>query len=163
MLTNFELEDLCAMYDVPLNGIYMKDQLPKRIKTGNYIINLQSSSEGNGTHFTGLVVKNKDVCFYDSFGGPPPIQIRTFVKTRPNAHLGFNNWIIQDLKSDNCGYFVLSLFVYLQHFKHQNIYKIINNYVNMFKDDTKQNDGILRKTFKSFGKSHPLIDRLYNQ
>ena len=59
------------------------------------------------------------VCFFYPFGAP--IQIRTFVKTRLNAHLGFNNWIIQD----NCGYFVLSfllrscgvlLFRYLRSF-----------------------------------------------
>ena len=38
MLTNYDLEELCEEFDVPLHGIYMKDQLPKRIKNGNYII-----------------------------------------------------------------------------------------------------------------------------
>ena len=106
-------------------------------------------------------MKNQSVCFYDPFGAPPPTQIRTFVKTRPNTHLGFNNWIIQDLKSDNCGYFVLSLFVYLQNRKDKNVYKLFNDYVNMFKDATKQNDDALRKLFKTFGQTHPLIERLY--
>jgi hypothetical protein len=31
-------------------GVFMKDQLPDKLKRGSYVINLQSSKEGNGTH-----------------------------------------------------------------------------------------------------------------
>ena len=110
MLTNYDLEELCDVYNVPLRGIYMKDMLPKKIQNGNYIINLESSNGGqnNGTHWTCLVVSNKDTMFYDPYGAPPSVEIRSFVQQRKNAHLGFNNWVVQDLKSENCGYFVLS-------------------------------------------------------
>ena len=38
MLTNYDLEELCEFYDVPLRGIYMKDMLPKQIQNGNPLI-----------------------------------------------------------------------------------------------------------------------------
>ena len=46
MLTNYDLEELCDVYNVPLRGIYMKDMLPRKIQNGNYIINLESSNGG---------------------------------------------------------------------------------------------------------------------
>jgi len=163
MLTNFDLEEMCDAYKVPLRGIYMKNQLPDRIQDGNYIINLQSSHQGNGTHWTGLTVYGNQTVFYDPFGAVPSMKIRKFVKTRPKSHLGFNNWIIQDLKSENCGYYVLSFFIFLQQHgvNARNVYEISNAYFNLFEDDTKRNDGRLRQFYKQTkGKHHPLIQRL---
>ena len=165
MLTNYDLEELCDVYNVPLRGIYMKDMLPRRIQNGNYIINLESSNGGrnNGTHWTCLVVSNKDTMFYDPYGAPPSVEIRAFVQQRKNTHLGFNNWVVQDLKSENCGYFVLSFLIYIQIGRPTDMYKRANDYLNQFLDDTKHNDEILRLTFRQLGKSHPLIARLNNQ
>ena len=163
MLTNYDLEDLCKDYNVPLHGIYMKDQLPMQIKNGNYIINLESSMGGknNGTHWTCLIVNTKNTMFYDPYGAPPSIEIRNFVKRRKNAHLGFNNWVIQDLKSENCGYFVLSFLIYGGGFN--DLYNGSNEYLNRFVDDTRKNDEILKLSFRVLRRSHPLIQRLYSQ
>ena len=168
MLTNYDLEELCDVYNVPLRGIYMKDMLPKKIQNGNYIINLESSNGGqnNGTHWTCLVVRNKDTMFYDPYGAPPSIEIRNFVQQRKNAHLGFNNWVVQDLKSENCGYFVLSFLVHAGALRNKSpakLYVRANNYINQFVDDTIRNDEMLRASFRKLGKAHPLIHRLYNQ
>ena len=161
MLTNYDLEDLCEEYNVPLNGVYMKDQLPNKPKNGNYIINLQSSIDGNGTHFNTLSIQDRNCFFYDSYGAPPSVEIREFVKRRPNTRLGFNNWVIQDLKSENCGYFCVSLLIYLNPLK---MYESANTYINQFVDNTKQNDELLKRSFKVLKKSpNPqLIKRLYN-
>ena len=102
--------------------------------------------------------------FYDPYGAPPSIEIRNFVKRRKNAHLGFNNWVIQDLKSENCGYFVLSFLIYLspkKHTKYTNLYTESNHYLNRFVDDTRNNDKILKLSFRALKKKHPLIQRLY--
>ena len=168
MLTNYDLEELCDVYNVPLRGIYMKDMLPKKIQNGNYIINLESSNGGqnNGTHWTCLVVCNRDAMFYDPYGAPPSMEIRSFVQQRKNTHLGFNNWVVQDLKSENCGYFVLSFLVHagaLHNNPPAGLYVRANNYINQFVDDTIRNDEILRASFRQLGKAHPLIHRLYNQ
>ena len=165
MLTNYDLEELCDTYGVALRGIYMKDMLPQRAQNGNYIINLESSNGGknNGTHWTCLVVHDKKAMFYDPYGAPPSMEIRDFVKQRKNAHLGFNNWVVQDLKSENCGYFVLSFLIYGNPKKYTNMYTEANNYLNQFVDDTRRNDAILKSSFHTLKKSHPLIQRLYIQ
>ena len=162
MLTNYDLEELCDFYNVPLRGIYMKDMLPKKLQNGNYIINLESSNGGrnSGTHWTCLIVNNKNTMFYDPYGAPPSVEIRDFVKQRKNTHLGFNNWVIQDLQSENCGYFVLSFLIYTSPKKHTNMYIKANHYLNHFVDDTRKNDGIMALSFGALKKSHPLIQRL---
>ena len=161
MLTNYDLEDLCEHYRIPLLGIYMKDQLPNRVQNGNYIINLDSSNGGKnkGTHWTALVINNKDALFFDPFGATPSIEIRQFVKGRKDSHLGFNNWVIQDLKSENCGYFCLS---FLMNIQPSHLYKTANNYINQYEDNTKNNDDILRRQFiSSSSPPPPLIQRLF--
>ena len=52
MLSNFDLEKLAGFYKLPLIGIHMKNEMPKKPVDGCYIINLQSSTQGNGTHWT---------------------------------------------------------------------------------------------------------------
>jgi hypothetical protein len=165
MLTNYDLEDICDSYNIKLNDICMKDDLPARLTDGNYIINLQSSIIGNGTHWLALNVKGKQCFFFDSFGAPPSIEIREFVKKRKGSHLAYNNWIIQDLKSENCGYFCVSFLLHIQkHFK-QDLYEAANDYINKFQDDTSKNDNILKDTFRQMTKKGIplLIKRLYNQ
>jgi len=51
MLTNYDLENLCQYYNVPLVGCFMKNELPKKYTKGNYIINLESAPSG-GSHWT---------------------------------------------------------------------------------------------------------------
>ncbi len=49
MLSNFDLEELSEHYGFPLNSVVMKDEMKslKPPKNANYIINLQSSTQGN--------------------------------------------------------------------------------------------------------------------
>jgi hypothetical protein len=57
----------------------MKNELPVKIKDGNYIINLQSSTQGDGTHWTALIIRNDTALYFDSFGAPPSTEIIDFV------------------------------------------------------------------------------------
>ena len=65
-LTNFEIE---AYYqnEARFNGVYYRDNLPKTIKSGVYVINLDEYSD-IGTHWIALYVNNKTVTYFDSFG-----------------------------------------------------------------------------------------------
>jgi hypothetical protein len=127
----------------------MKDELPVKIKDGNYIINLQSSTQGNGTHWTALIIRNDTALYFDSFGAPPSTEIIDFVKKRKNIHLAFNNEIIQDLKSSNCGYYCLALILYVKHHSSIPLTQSAEDFTKLFMDDTKQNDGILQQFFKN--------------
>ncbi len=163
MLTNYDLEDLCHHFNVPLVGIYMKDQLPSRIIDGNYIINLESSEDGKnkGTHWTTLVIQSPNAMFYDSYGATPSLEIREFVKRNGKGiHLGFNNWVIQDIHSENCGYFCLD---FLRNIIPTRLFESANAYINQFQDDTRTNDDILRHNFKGERNQPKLIKRLLKQ
>ena len=59
-LNDIEIGDLCKDYDIKINGIHSKDKLPKELKNGWYIINLQSSNQGSGTHWLCLKYNNDD-------------------------------------------------------------------------------------------------------
>ena len=159
MLSNFDLENLAGFYKLPLIGIFMKDQMPDKPKNGCYIINLQSSTQGNGTHWTGLFIYKKMSYYFDSFGASPPNEIILFSKKRKLQHLLYNNWIIQDLKSEICGWYCLGFLLYM--FKNRqniNIKEVFNQFVNNFQDDTLKNDEILRQFFtKTYGIQIPIL------
>ena len=152
MLTNFDLEKICKESHIQLNGVYMKDQLPKTVQNGNYIINLQSSNGGknSGTHWTALIIHDQNAFFYDSFGAAPSKEIRLFIKRRKGCHLGFNNWIIQDIHSESCGWYCLALLKNIQHSGKKDLYQAANDFLNEYVNDTKQNDLILNKQVKLF-------------
>ena len=49
------------------NGVYSRDNLPKIIKNGAYVINLDEYAEV-GTRWIVLYGKNNEVVYFDSFG-----------------------------------------------------------------------------------------------
>ena len=158
MLSNFDLENLAGFYKIHLNGIFMKDQMPDKPKNGCYIINLQSSTQGNGTHWTALFIYKKMSYYFDSFGAPPPNEIILFTKKK-KGHLLYSNWIIQDLTSEACGWYCLGFLLYM--FKNRqniNLKEVFNQFVNNFQDDTLRNDDILKQFFtKTYGIQIPIL------
>lgn len=160
-ITNYQLIELCKFYKIPTHGVYMKDEL-KNIPSinGNYFINLDSSTSGkNGTHWTCLILNDKlGNCFFDSFGCIPSIEVIDFIRRSKLKSYGYNNWIIQDLHSQYCGFFCLALFIALKkQLKEEKTITLVNNYVNLYVDNTKQNDTILKHFFMSISKRIPII------
>ena len=159
MLTNFDLENLAGFYKIHLNGIFMKNEMPTKPINGLYIINLQSSTQGNGTHWCSLFIYKKMSYYFDSFGAPPPNEIILFSKKKKRGHLLYSNWIIQDLTSENCGWYCLGFLLYM--FKNRqniNLKEVFNQFVNNFQDDTLKNDEILRQFFaKTYGIRVPIL------
>ena len=159
-LTNYELIALCKFYKIELQGVFMKDELPKKHNKGNYIINLDSST-GNGTHWCCFIHDiHNNYLYFDSFGCVPPNEVSKFIKGK----YGFNNWIIQDFKSDFCGFFCLGLLHHIKHDKTNNsIYDKANDYINMFKSNTLLNDTILKNYFKklNYNNSSIVISKLF--
>ena len=49
------------------NGVYSRDNLPKKIKDGAYIINLDEYAHV-GTHWIALFCKRSEIVYFDSFG-----------------------------------------------------------------------------------------------
>ena len=63
-----------------LNGVCMKDELPSKLKNGFYVVNLQSSHDGNGTHWMTLYYSSKHLFYFDPFGFLAPIEIEQKIK-----------------------------------------------------------------------------------
>ena len=159
MINNFDLEKIAKFYKLPLVSICMKDELPTKPKEGCYIVNMQSSTDGSGSHWVSLFFW-KNICYYfDSFGAPCPVEIINFIKKKKGSHLLFNNFIIQDLKSSNCGYFALAFLLYMWHNREKsNLNDVFNDFVNNFADDTSKNDDILKSLLAStLSKGSPSI------
>ena len=161
MLSNFEIEDLAQQFDLPLIGVYSKDELKNVVpRVGTYIVNQQNSTEGDGTHWTmckifcdddrdeqGADVKVCKALAFDSFGVGCSIEVSEFLKNfKPIAQ---NTRQIQDLKSDECGWYCLCLDYALEHKKHGETYlKDYESWIQMWSNDTRKNSYILQEFFK---------------
>jgi hypothetical protein len=90
-------------------GVFMKDQLPDKLKRGSYVINLQSSKEGNGTHWVCLYYTPSFSYYYDSYGFIAPLEVQN--KITPYM---YNDLEIQDIDSTACGFYCVAFILYLK-------------------------------------------------
>ena len=65
-LTNIEINEY-YINEPRFNGVYSRNNLPKTIKKGAYVINLDEY-ENTGTHWIALFVKTNEAIYFDSFG-----------------------------------------------------------------------------------------------
>ena len=49
------------------NGVYSRDSLPKKLKHGCYVVNLDEY-KNIGTHWIAPYVKDNEIIYFDSFG-----------------------------------------------------------------------------------------------
>ena len=138
-----EIENILNKHGYHINGVFSKDKLPKTLKDGWYVINLQSTNEGNrkGTHWT--CFKSTDnaqiIEYFDAFGFAPPVEIME----KANGDILYSDKQIQDINATTCGWFCIAAIVSNKstespqsHFK---------KFISMFSDNTNINDGILAK------------------
>ena len=77
-LTNFEIQEYYKS-EPRYNGVYSRDNLPKTIKNGGYVIN-HDEYEDVGTHWIDLYVKNNEITYFDSFGAEHVLkEIKKFI------------------------------------------------------------------------------------
>jgi hypothetical protein len=136
-----DLERTAQMLKLPLVGVYSKDTLPDRCYVGSYIINMENSDVGNGTHWVLLkIFPTKEVIYFDSFGLSPPQQIKDFIK----GTIASSNRQIQDIDATTCGYYCLVCDHYMTYRnKRRPIYERFDDFLNLFKSNTKKNDELL--------------------
>ena len=103
LLTNFEIQKY--YHNEPtLNVVYSRDDLPKEIKDGAYLINLDDYFDV-GTHWIALYSTNSNVTYFDSFGVEHiPKKIIKFIN---NESIQTNIFGIQAYDSIICGYFCI--------------------------------------------------------
>ena len=102
-LTNFEIKNHYEN-EPRFNGVYSRDNLPKTIKNGAYVINLDEY-EDVGTHWIALYVKDNEITYFNSFGVEHvPREIKRFIE---HKNIKTNIFRIQADNSIMCGYFCI--------------------------------------------------------
>ena len=138
-LTALSDVELKQMLGKKIIGVYMKDKLPKKLKNGWYIVNMQSSNVGNGTHWVCFHNINNNLFYFDSYGIEPPLEI---LKNANSCYYNVNE--IQSYNSQACGWFCVALILY--YFKFHNT----DSFFKCFSADTRKNDENLYNLLKIF-------------
>ena len=123
------------------NGLYSRNNLPKTIKKGAHVINLDEY-EDTGTHWVSLFVKANEVINFDSFGVEHiPKEINKFVD---NKKIKASIFRIQAYNSIMYGYFCIEFINYMLKGK------TLLDYTNLFSpNDFKKNDRVIKRIFKN--------------
>ena len=148
-MTNIEISEYYKN-EPRFNGVYSRNNLPNKIKKGEYVINLDEN-KNIGTHWVSLFVKTIEVIFFDSFGVEHiPKEINKFIDTTKSSSLERNKKIkanifrIQAYDSIMCGYFCIEFISYMLKGK------TLLDYTNLFSpNDFKKNDQIIKRIFKN--------------
>ena len=138
-LRNFEIKKYYEN-EPRFSGVYSRDNLPKAIKNGAYVINLDEYAD-IGTHWIALHVKNNEVIHFDSFGVEyVPKEIKKFIG---HKNTKINIFRIQADNSIMCGYFCIGFIDFLF------AGKSLINFTSLFSPyDFKKNDEIILNYFK---------------
>ena len=138
-LTNIEINEYYKN-ESRFNGVYSRNNLPKIIKKGAYVINLYEYAN-IGTHWIALFVKSKYTVYFDSFDvADIPKEIKKFIG---NKDITANIFRLQAYDSIMSGYFCIKFINYM--FKG----KTLIEYANLFSpNDFKKNDKIIKGIFQ---------------
>ena len=94
------------------NGVFSRNNLPKKIRDKAYIINLDEYANV-GTHWIASFCKKNEIVYFDSFGVEYiPEEIKDFIEKFPeefsgNKNIKTNIFRIQEDNSIMCGYFCI--------------------------------------------------------
>ena len=80
-LTNFEIQKY-FQNETRFNGVFSRDNVPKKIKDGAYVINLDEYADV-GTHWIALFTNRSEIVYFDSFGVEhAPKKNKEFVRNK---------------------------------------------------------------------------------
>ena len=136
-LSNIHIDTLVRALSIKnFKGCFMLDNLPGMKRGDTCIINLDNS-HGHGTHWTALFHGGNMLLYFDSFGLPPPDEL----KLKYHLPVQFSTSQIQDLSSVACGWYALTFL--------DNISRGITFYdfVFGFGPNYKKNEQILKNRF----------------
>ena len=162
-LTNIEISEYYKN-EPRFNGVYSRNILPKTIKKGAYVINLDEY-ENTGTHWVALFVKTNEAIYFASFGIEHiPKEINKFIG---NNKIKSNIFRIQTYDSIMCGYFCIEFINYMLKHKTLLDYTIIyfhlmilKGMIKLLKEHLKMNN-IIELTDKAELSSSELTANKY--
>ena len=138
-LKNFEIQKY--YHDEPIfNCVFSRNNLPKKIKDGTYVINLDEYADV-GTHWIALFCNRNEIVYFNSFGVEyVPEEIKEFIR---NKNIKANIFPVQENISIMCGYFCIGFVDFMLTGKK------LTNLTSMFCPyDFERNDSIILSFFK---------------
>ena len=150
-LTNFEIQKYYKN-DPGFNGVFSRNNLPKKNKGWAYVINLDEYADV-GTHWIALLCDRNEIVYFDSFGVKHILEeIKELTDLRSLNSSALQNKNIKTKKifrvqangSVMCGYFYIGFIDFMLAGKK------LTNYTNLFSPhDFKKNDNIILSYFKN--------------
>ena len=133
-LKNFEIQKY-YQNEPRFNGVYSRNNLPKKIKDGAYVINLDEYADVD-THWIALSCNRSEIVYLDSFGiEHVPQEIKEFVE---NKNIIAHIFRVQANNSIMCGYFCIGFIDFMLADKK------VTDFTNMFSPyDFEKNDNII--------------------
>lgn len=149
MISDYNLLQASKRYKIPLVQVFTKDRPPDKIfSDSGYIINLQDSTEGSGTHYVSVFFTHKkDPVYFDSFGQPPPKSIINWIHLLlPHKVIQYNEKEIQWIETGYCGIYDLFFISFMSKQPYnQSMDQSLRKFGNLFSNNPKDNLEILKK------------------
>ena len=147
-LTNFEIQKY-YQNEPRFNGVFSRNNLPKKIKDVADIINLDEYADV-GTHWIALFYNRNEIVYFDSFGVEHvPEEIKEFIdgpssSALQNKNIKDNIFLVQENDSIMCGYFCIGFIDFMLAGQK------LTDYTIFFSPyDFKKNDDIVLSYFKN--------------
>ena len=139
-LTNFEIQRYYKN-EPRLNGVFSRDNLPKKRKDRTYEINLDDYADV-GTHWIALLCNRNEIVYFDSFGVEHVSEeIKEFIR---NKNIKANIFQVQANDSVMCGYFCIGFIDFMLRGKK------LTDYTNLFfPHNFRENDNAIFLYFKN--------------
>jgi len=178
MLTNFDIERICKKLDLPIVGVFSKNELyniPRKI--GSYYINLMDDDKvdgegNNGSHWVfAKIYSDADreesdseddkprlvhALYFDAFGFGMPKSVSDFLK--PFKPVYCNNREIQNINSTECGWYCIVCDYILEEWQDGETYlDDYSKFLNLWNKDVKKNLTILKSLLKKIWKENDFI------
>lgn len=165
-LTDTQIKVLSKKMNIPLGGVFFKDEIPPVQFNKSYFINMEDSVDEKGqlnpgTHWVMFQVNKypngeEAPIYFDSYGQNPPENVKKAIKQITKKHIPHTTKDIQSLMNNACGYYCLALAHYINSSKHRSgsLYPDVHDFIDMFDDlnkevDFKKNEYILKHFFRS--------------
>ena len=138
-LTKFEIQKY--KNEPRFNGVFSRNNLPKKIKNGASVINLHEYADV-GTHWIALFCNRNEIVYFNSFGVEYiPEEIKEFIG---NKNIKTNIFRVQENNSIMCGYCCIGFIDFMLASKK------LTDYANLFSShDLKKDDNIILSYFKN--------------
>ena len=138
-LATFEIQKY-YQNELRFNGVYSRNDLPKKIKDGEYVIKLDEYADV-GTHWIDLFCNRNEIVYFDSFGVEHvPEEIKEFVG---NKNIIANIFQVQANNSAMCRYICIGFIDFML------VCKKLTDFTSLFSlYDFKKNDDIILSYFK---------------